>query len=217
MFTGSGTSGGRPRCAVPNCRYFAYGGGRVCRSHDLSVSSGDGAGGGGVPDGAPSRDQQSFLSHMGLTSGDSRGLQLPDLFRFNPNLEDLIGERLKRWERGTPPSRRPDVARVLPLLTAAFGHTDVSTDYILNDLSTLVSADECGGGCRFGYAPLGGETILTEAARTRVKSGDYKATYRLGRTLGSGSYAKVKYYRWEKSGFHERYHVNVNSGHFLPF
>ena len=70
-------------------------------------------------DGAPSQDQQSFLSHMGLTSGDSRGLRLPDLLRFNPNLEELIGDRRARWERGTPPSRRPDVARVLPLVTAA--------------------------------------------------------------------------------------------------
>ena len=128
MFTGSGTSGGQPlRCAVPNCRYFAYGGGRFCRSHDPSVSSGDGAGGGGVPDGAPSQDQQSFLSHMGLTSGDSRGLRLPDLLRFNPNLEELIGDRRARWERGTPPSRRPDVAKALPLVTAAFGHINVSS------------------------------------------------------------------------------------------
>ena len=38
----------------------------------------------------------------------------------------------------------------------------------------------------------GGETVLTEAARTRVNTGDYKSTYRIGRTLGSGSYAKVK-------------------------
>ena len=99
MLTGHGTSGGQPRCAVPNCRYFAFGGGRFCRSHDPSVSSGDGAGGANFQGGAPSQDQQSFLSHMGLTSGDSRGLQLHDLFRFNPNLEDLIGEKLKRAAR----------------------------------------------------------------------------------------------------------------------
>ena len=140
MFPGSGTAGGKLRCAVPNCRYFAFGGGRFCRSHDPSVSGGDGAGGGGARDGSPSQDQQSFLSHMGLASGNSRGLRLPDPLRFNPNLEDLIGERLKRWERGTPPSRRPDVAKSLPLVTAAFGHSNVSTDYILNDLSTLVCA-----------------------------------------------------------------------------
>ena len=53
----------------------------------------------------------------------------------------------------------------------------------------------------------GGETILTEAARTRVKSGDYKATYKLGRTLGSGSYAKVKV--GEEKGTSAKYAIKV--------
>ena len=52
------------------------------------------------------------------------------------------------------------MAKSLPLVTPAFGHTDVSTDYILNDLSTLVSAIlNCASGRLPATAPNGLQRI----------------------------------------------------------
>ena len=144
MSAGSGSPGARPRCAVPGCRYFTFGGGSFCRSHDPHAHGGDGAGAEGSREGSRSKDQHSFLSHMGLVSNNVRGLLFDDLLRFNTNFQDLLGDRLRRWERGTPADRQPDVAAALPLLSAVFGGTQrLYVDFLLNDLSATVHAILC--------------------------------------------------------------------------
>ena len=127
----SGSYGaGTPRCAVASCRYFVSPGSHFCASHHRSGEEyGSGAGSSGGSGGGPSgsADQRLFLAHMGLAGVDRQGLTFGELRRFNPNFQDLLGDRVRMWLPGSPASHRLEVAKVLPIVTTVWGANDSAT------------------------------------------------------------------------------------------
>ena len=58
---------------------------------------------------------------MGLSGVDRQGLTFGELRRFNPDFQDLLGDRARMWLPGAPASHRLEVAKVLPIVTTVWG------------------------------------------------------------------------------------------------